>query len=151
MKSKITPAVAAGCVCAAALLLSQPAPREQVGPLPTGGFLLNSGWRLDPVGKQVDLSTFPMASALTPDGKHLLVLNGGFRPPSVSVLDVASGAVTGQVPVTDGWLGLAISPKGDRVYVGGGSSAALFEFSLANGSLTATRAFPVLGQQKPTN
>src|SRR5437868_1807486 len=122
----------------AVLLSSQPAPREQVGPLPTGGFLLNSGWRLDPVGKQVELSTFPMASALTPDGKHLLVLNGGYRPPSVSVIDVASGAVTGQVPVTDGWLGLAISPKGDRVYVGGGSAAAVFEFSLANGVLTAT-------------
>ena len=47
--------------------------------------------------------------------------------------------------MTDGWLGLAISPKGDRVYVGGGSAAAVFEFSLANGVLTAARTFPILG------
>src|SRR3954449_9216679 len=109
MKSIIRPAVAVGFIGLAALLSSQPAPREQVGPLPTGGFLLNSGWRLDPAGKQVDLSTFPMASALTPDGRRLLVLNGGYRPPSVSVIDIASGTVTGRAPVTDGWLGLAIA------------------------------------------
>ena len=64
-----------------ALLSSQPAPRERVGPLPDGAFLLNSGWRLAPVGKQVPLDTFPMATALSPDGKYLLVLNGGYRPP----------------------------------------------------------------------
>src|ERR1035437_1014861 len=33
-------------VSLAMLLVSQPAPREQVGPLPNGGFLLSSGWRL---------------------------------------------------------------------------------------------------------
>ena len=68
----------------AALLSSQPAPRERVGPLPDGSFLLNSGWRLAPAGKQVPLDTFPMATALSPDGKYLLVLNGGYRPPSCS-------------------------------------------------------------------
>src|SRR4051812_39245891 len=151
MNTKMMPALATGCVCLVALLSSQTAPREQVGPLPTGGFLLNSGWRVDAVGRQVPLSTFPMASALTRDGKHLLVLNGGHRPPSVSVIDTATGTVTGSVPVTDGWLGLAIAPAGDRVYVGGGSAAAVFEFSLEAGVLKATRAFPILGAAKPGN
>ena len=138
------------CLRSRRLLSSQSTPREQVGPLPTGGFLLNSGWRLDPAGKQVPLSTFPMSSALTPDGKHLLVLNGGYRPPTISVIDTASGAVTGSVPVTDAWLGLAISPRGDRVYVGGGSAAAVFEFSLQNGALTQPARFRFSAQQKPT-
>ncbi len=150
MRLSIGPVVAVGCISLAALLSSQPTPREQVGPLPTGGFLLNSGWRLDPAGKQVALSTFPMASVLTPDGKHLLVLNGGYRPPSISVMDATTGAVTGTVPVTDAWLGLAITSRGDRVYAGGGSAAAVFEFSLEGGVLKATRAFPVLGEKKPT-
>jgi YVTN family beta-propeller protein len=152
MKLTLGPILAIGGVVFAAILGSQPKPREQVGPLPTGGFLLNSGWRVDPVGKQVELSTFPMASALTPDGKHLLVLNGGYRPPSVSVVDAATGTVTGSERVADGWLGLAISPRGDRVYVGGGSAAAVFELSLENGVLKATRPFPVLGPQgRPGN
>jgi YVTN family beta-propeller protein len=124
-----------------ALLSSQPAPREQVGPLPGGSFLLSSGWRVDPVGRQIPLDTFPMSSALSPDGKYLLVLNGGYKPPTVSVIDTASGSVTGSVPVADGWLGLAFSPKGDMVYVGGGSQAAIFEFAFANGKLTPARTF----------
>src|SRR5439155_13695736 len=72
----------------AALLVSQPAPREQVGPLHSGGFLLNSGWRLRPAGNQVAVGTLPMSTALSPDGKFLLVLNGGLHPPTVRIEDV---------------------------------------------------------------
>ncbi len=144
-------ALAIGIFLVAAILGSQPAPREQVGPLPGGGFLLNSGWVVDPVGRQVQLDTLPMASALTPDGKHLLVLNGGYKPPSVSVIETATGRVTGSVPVADGWLGLAISAKGDMVYVGGGAKASIFEFSLANGVLTPARTFVVVPQAQRGN
>src|SRR5947209_8607830 len=84
MKNWILPT---GCVFLAALLSSQPAPREQVGPLPGGGFLLNSGWKLDPVGKQIPLDTLPMTSVLTPDGKHMVLLNAGYRPPSIMAID----------------------------------------------------------------
>src|ERR1035437_9587428 len=133
-----------------ALVSSQPAPRERVGPLPDGSFLLNSGWRLAPVGKQVPLDTFPMATALSPDGKYLLVLNGGYRPPSVSVIEAASARVVSSVPVVDGWLGLAFAPKGDRGYVGGGSRAAVFEFSFAGGKLTPARTFPVVPPDQRT-
>src|ERR1035441_43005 len=141
-------ALAVAFLALVAMLGSQPAPREQVGPLPGGAFLLNSGWRVDPVGRQVPLDTLPMSSALTPDGKYLLVLNGGWKPPSVSVIETASGNVKGSVPVADGWLGLAISPAGDRVYVGGGQKASIFEFALADGVLTPARTFVVVPQEQ---
>lgn len=131
-----------------AVLCSQPAPREQVGPLPDGGFLLNSGWRLSPAGKQIPLDTFPMSTALSPDGQYLLVLNGGYKPPSVSVLEAATGREIKRVPVADGWLGLTFSPKGDRVYVGGGSRAAVFEFTFAGGVLEPARTFTVVPPDK---
>jgi YVTN family beta-propeller protein len=135
---------------AAALLCSQPAPREQVGPLPGGAFLLNSGWRLAPAGKQVPLDTFPMATALSPDGRYLLVLNGGYNPPTISVLEAATGNQINRVPVADGWLGLTFTPKGDRVYVGGGSQASVFEFSFENGVLKRTRTFTVVPADQRT-
>ena len=142
--------MAAALVSLAAILSSQPvAPKEQVGPLADGGFLLNSGWRLDPAGKQVPLDTLPMSTALSPDGKYLLVLHCGYRPPSIAVLDAATGAVVGTTPVPDGWLGLAFAPQSDRVYVGGGARAAVFEFTLADGKLTAGRTFQ-LATGKPT-
>ncbi|MEK7406632.1 MAG: bifunctional YncE family protein/alkaline phosphatase family protein [Acidobacteriota bacterium] len=133
--------MSAGLALAAILALAQ----EQVGPLAGGGYLLNSGWRLRPAGRQVTLDTLPMATALAPDGKHLLVLNGGYNPPSISVLDAAAGREIGRAAVADGWLGLALAPKGDRVYVGGGSQAAVFEFSFAGGKLAAERTFAVAG------
>jgi len=132
-------------------LVSQPAPPERVGPLAGGGFLLNSGWRLAPAGTQVPLDTFPMSSAISPDGRYLLVLNGGYNPPSISVLDTASVSEIGRVPVADAWLGLAFSPKGDRVYAGGGSRASVFEFTFSQGVLQPARTFVVVPEDKRTN
>jgi len=138
-------ALAAAAISAAAVLSSQNAPRERVGPLPDGAFLLNSGWRLQPAGKQVPLDTFPMSTALSRDGKYLLVLNGGYKPPTISVIDTAAAKVVSSTRVADGWLGLAFAPHSDRVYVGGGSQAAVFEFTLnADGTLTPGRTFEVV-------
>ncbi len=135
----------------AALLISQPAAREQPGPLPNGGFLLNTGWRLQPAGKQVPVDTLPMTSVVSPDGRYLLVLNCGYNPPSISVIDVASTRELSRTKVADAWLGLTFSPKGDFVYAGGGSRAAVYEFSFRNGALAATRTFPVVAEDKRTN
>ena len=38
---------------------------EKVGPLPDGGFLLNSGWTIRPAGQQVPVDTFPMSFRMT--------------------------------------------------------------------------------------
>jgi YVTN family beta-propeller protein len=131
----------------AVILTSQTPPREQVGFQADGSFLLNSGWRIHPVGMQVPVDTFPMASAVTPDKKYLLVLNGGYNPPSVSTIDIAAGKEVSRAAVPDGWLGLTMTKAGDKVYVGGGSKAAVYEFSLSNGSLTPSRVFPVVAEK----
>ncbi len=131
-------------VAAAAVLVSQPAPREQIGPLRDGSFLLNSGWRLKPAGTQVAVDTLPMSSVLSPDGRYLLVLNGGYNPPSISVIELASSREVSRTRVPDGWLGLAFAPSGDVLYVGGGSQAAVFEFSFSAGKLEARRTLAVV-------
>jgi DNA-binding beta-propeller fold protein YncE len=124
---------------------TQPVPREQVGVLPNGGFLLSSGWRVKPAGAQIPLDTMPMSSALSPDGKFLLILNGGYKPPSVSVLDTKDGHEMGRTPVPDAWLGLTLSSNGRLLWVGGGSKASIFEYSFdENGKLLPTRAFEVV-------
>jgi DNA-binding beta-propeller fold protein YncE len=137
-------ALAAVPIVIAAVLGSQPVPREQVGPLPGGGFLLNSGWRLDPAGKQIPLDTLPLSTALSPDGKYLLVLNCGYKPPSISVIEIASGSVVSTTPVPDAWLGLAFAPHSDLLYVGGGPRASIYEFRFAAGKLTPARTFPIV-------
>ncbi len=132
-------------IAAAFLSSSQPPPREQVGPLADGGFLLNSGWRVKPAGTQVPLDTLPMSSVLSKDGRFLIVLNGGYNPPSLSVLDTKDGHEIGRTPVTDAWLGLSLAPNGRTLWVGGGSQASVYEFSFdENGKLAPTRTFEMV-------
>jgi DNA-binding beta-propeller fold protein YncE len=124
---------------------SQDSPQKRVGPLPDGGFLLNSGWVLRPAGTQVPVDTFPMSQAASTDGRYLVVLNGGYNPPSLSVIDVAQKKEIGHTRVPDAWLGLTMGPN-NLLYVGGGSLGTVYEFALdpASGALTKKREFPAL-------
>lgn len=93
-------------------------------------------------GQQVSLDTFPMSAKLSPDGRFLLVLHSGTAKPSVQVLDAKTLEKRSRVEVPDAWLGLAISPNGKNVYVSGGATASIFEFSLSNqGELQPARTF----------
>jgi len=141
------PALLILCV---SVLCSQPSGREQVGKLPDGSFLLATGWRIKPAGRQIPLDTLPMSTALSKDGKYLLVLNGGYRPPSISVIAVDGMKETTRVPVADGWLGLTFSPDGGKVYVGGGSKYGVFEFSFSPaGELKPVRQIEIAPGAKP--
>jgi DNA-binding beta-propeller fold protein YncE len=108
-----------------------------------GWFVLNSGWGINPAGKQIDLDTFPMHSALSANGKYLLVLNAGYNHPSVSVIDVAAQRELHRVPVPDAWLGLTFGPDDASVYIGGGSKASVdeFKFNSDTGELSPARTF----------
>ena len=138
-------------VICAGVLCSQPGWQERVGKQPDGSFLLSNGWRLKPAGTQIPLDTLPMSSALSKDGKFLLVLNGGYKPPSISVLTADSPHEISRVPVADAWLGLTFSPDGSKVYVGGGSKATVFEFTFSSaGELKPAREMIVAPADKRT-
>jgi DNA-binding beta-propeller fold protein YncE/phospholipase C len=138
-------ALAVAALCAMSwMLTSQPAPPERVGPRQDGSVLLNTGWMLRPAGRQVPLSTLPMTSVLSKDGKYLLVLHGGYLPPSITVLETKTMSEVSTTPVADAWLGMTLSPNGTMLYVGGGSTATVYEFGFADGTLTPARSFPVV-------
>src|SRR5579884_3888390 len=143
--------ICAGAAAVAIALISQTSQREQVGPLPDGSYLLNSGWRVKPAGTQIPLDTLPMSCALSKNGKYLAVLNGGYHPPSISIIDVTAEREIRRVPVADAWLGLTFSPDGRTLWVGGGSTASIFEFKFDeddDGRLTPGRTFALV--QNPT-
>ncbi|HEU5021701.1 MAG TPA: YncE family protein [Bryobacteraceae bacterium] len=99
---------------------------------------------------QIPVETFPMSAAATRDGKYLLVLSAGEHPPAVSVIDIAAQKEVSRMPVPDAWLGLAISKSADKVYVGGGARAAVFEFGFSNGELKPARMFPLVAEKART-
>jgi len=91
----------------------------------------------------VPLDPYPMAALATRDGKYALVLQAGTQPPSIRVFDTTTWQESSRSPVPDAWLGLTFSRDEKFVYVGGGASAAVYEFAFANGKLTPARTFPV--------
>ena len=148
MKLSSRIALVAGALAAAGLLVSQPGAPETVGPRPGGAFLLNSGWLLKPAGRQVPLNTGPQASALSPGGKYLAILQGGYLPPSVSLHDPKTLAEISRIILPDAWLGLAFAPKGNLLYVGGGSRSTVYELAITPESkLELRRQFVVVPEK----
>jgi DNA-binding beta-propeller fold protein YncE len=122
--------------------------RAKVGPLPQGGYLLNSGWRITPAGKDIPLGTLPMSHALSPDGRYLAVLNGGFERPSISVIDLTAEHEVSRISIEDGWRGLIFSASGEKLYAGNGGRATVGEFAFDNGNLTSQRKFQLCPGEK---
>ena len=113
--------------------------RAKVGPLPQGGYMQNTGWRINAAGRNIPLGTLPMSHALSPDGRYLAILNGGFERPSVSVIDLRDEHEVSRIAIEDGWRGLAFSPSGNKLYAGNGGRPTITEITFNNGNLTAQR------------
>lgn len=130
--------------------LAQESAPERVGPLPGNRFRLSSGAILEPAGKQIPLSTFPMATAVSPDGRHLVVLHGGYKKPSLAVLSLPSLTTIATREIDDGWLGLTFAPGGSGLlYVSGGSRACVYEFRLSDrGALEPRRTFTLVAAEQ---
>src|SRR5215831_12146153 len=111
------------------------------------GFVLNTGWRIQPAGTDIPLSTLPMSHALSPDGRWVAVLNGGYNPASVSLIDPTSARVVASVEIGDGWRGLAFSRSGNALYAGNGARGSISEISV-DGGLTAQRKTDLFAGEK---
>jgi len=112
---------------------------------------LANGWLVRPAGRQIETGGFPMAAVLSPDRKYLVALDAGLQQPSLVVLETTEWRVASRTPIPDGWLGLTFNARGDRLYVGGGAQAAVFEFTFQDGKLAPARSFSVVDPAKRTS
>ncbi|MDE0105301.1 MAG: YncE family protein [Bryobacterales bacterium] len=133
-----TTLTAAGLL-ACGLLAGAGEPR--LGRQPDGSILLPTGQRLTPAGEQLATASLPIAVEPSNDGRYLLVLQAGYETPVLSAIDVETNALTGQAELADAWLGLAIHPSGERIYVGGGIRGSVWELSFGDGALRHAREF----------
>ncbi|MEZ5364861.1 MAG: bifunctional YncE family protein/alkaline phosphatase family protein [Bryobacterales bacterium] len=123
------------------LLAASLCAQQRVGRLPDGGAILPTGWPLTPAGEQIELGTLPMALELSADGGHAVVLEAGFLPPALSVVDLQSRQAVQSIPLGDAWLGLTANRKKTKFYVGGGASGNVLELDWKDGKLAPGRQF----------
>jgi YVTN family beta-propeller protein len=99
---------------------------------------------LTPQGKQITVAPHPYGLTISPDGKIAVTANSGTSPLSITIIrnilsekpdiqQVPEGAKTDAGVIESVFMGLAISPDNQTVYVGGGQSNKIYLFNLADG------------------
>ena len=108
--------------------MAQEAPRY-AGPT-DNGFLLPNGWTLKPAGDHIPLPDLPLNIIPLADSRHVLASTAGYNSHDLSLIDLDSRKVVKHQTVKQSWFGLAIHPKGDRIWWSGGGGNLLHEFRL---------------------
>ncbi|MCC6858502.1 MAG: beta-propeller fold lactonase family protein, partial [Bryobacterales bacterium] len=89
----------------------------------------------------------PLGMVLSPDGSRLAVVTGSnFAPRALHILDARRAALLGTVPIGNSFVGVAFSPDGRRLYVGGGASDEVIVLGeRADGKFERMDKFPIPG------
>ena len=125
-------------------IISAPAERQYTSIDRSGTTIIPNGRQLTPQGQQIEVAPHPYGLTLSPDGSVAVTANSGVRPFSISIIrDVTSknpsvqqvppGARTDKGILAAVFMGLAISPDNQKLYVGGGQEGKVFVFGLSNG------------------
>ena len=87
--------------------------------------LLPNGWRIDPAGRHIGVGTLPLAVVQSPDGCCAVVTSNGYATPTITVVDIERMQARQVFETGNGWLGLAWSPDGKRLYSSAGNDNAI--------------------------
>jgi YVTN family beta-propeller protein len=127
--------------------VNDPALRQSPGLRPNKNLLFN-GWGITPAGEHVTMSDMPLKLIVSPDGKILLAVSGGYNDTGLTILNTAEKRVVQFAPLKQSWNGLAFTKDGKRVLVSGGGSGLIHVFKYENGAATPEKSVrPVPGSR----
>ena len=93
-----------------------------VGRQPNGSVLLPNGQLITPAGAQIEVNDRPLGIAMSPDGTQAAVATASnFAPRALHIIDLAAQAVVQTLSIGNSFVGVAYSPDGNTLYVGGGA------------------------------
>jgi YVTN family beta-propeller protein len=118
------------------------------GPQGAGVTLLPNGWRIAPAGQHLDVGDLPLAMALHPDGRHLVITNNGWSEPSLRVVDLTRRQVVQYLELDHAWLGLAWHPDGRRLFSSGAADNTVRELAWHGERLKPLREIRLAPPQK---
>src|SRR4051794_35162623 len=104
-------------VTVGAALVAPPALAD--GPIGPSLSITGNGRHLRPAGAMVTVGDFPMAGAITPDGRFYWAVDAGHGHNDVRIVDVAGRRVVQTLPLPGAGWGIAIAPDGRHAYVPG--------------------------------
>src|ERR1019366_9379942 len=98
-----------------------------------GSVLLHNQWSIRPAGRQVQLGALPDNIAVHPQGKFAAVLDCGYGPNEVIVVDLNSAKIVSRAAVSNSFYGMAFSANGSELFCSGGSDEAIHRFDFLYG------------------
>jgi YVTN family beta-propeller protein len=126
------------------IVLSAPAGNKLTSINKDGITIIPNGRLLTPAGKNLIVAPHPFGLALSNNGEIAVTANSGVRPLSISIINnLTSSPEIIQVPhgysnnagvLESVFMGLAISPLNDKVYVAAGQDNSILVFDLKTGN-----------------
>src|SRR5262245_15769972 len=126
--------------------------RVLVGVQQDGSIVVPNGQTLTPTGTHIEVNDRPLGMVVSPNGSLLAVVTGSnFRPRALHIIDLNTRTLKQTIAIANSFVGVAFSPAGDTIYVGGGASNDVKIFkSDANGVFAANGTIPVSGGAEPS-
>ena len=111
---------------------------------PQGKTIIPNGRIITPAGNTVRIAPHPYGLTLSPNGKIAVTANSGNRPFSISIIEdlyeknpsvrqIPEGALNDEDLLGAVFMGIAISPDNEMVYVSGGQENKIYGFHLKSG------------------
>lgn len=125
-------------------IISAPAGERYTAIDPEGQTVIPNGRILTPAGKNILVAPHPYGLVLSPDGNTAITANSGTSPLSITILrnilsdhpevqQVPPGPSTDRGVLASVFMGLAVSPDNQTVYVAGGQENRIYRFDLESG------------------
>jgi YVTN family beta-propeller protein len=116
-----------------------------VGAQRDGRFVVPNGQLLTPAGTHIPVNDRPLGLVLSPDRRLLAVVTGSnFSARALHLIDVETRTLKQTVGISNSFVGVAFSPTGDRIYVGGGAANDVKIFAAApDGTFAAAGTIPI--------
>ncbi|MBI1746379.1 MAG: bifunctional YncE family protein/alkaline phosphatase family protein [Acidobacteria bacterium] len=93
-----------------------------VGEQPDGSFIVPTGQAITPAGDPIEVNDRPLGMAVSSDGNLLIVVTGSnFAARRIHVIDTEAHSITQSISIGDSFVGVALSPDDQWLYVGGGN------------------------------
>jgi YVTN family beta-propeller protein len=122
-----------------------------VGVQHDGSILVPNGQLLTPAGTHIEVNDRPLGMVVSPDGSLLAVVTGSnFSSRALHLIDVQTRTLKQTIGIANSFVGVAFSPAGDTIYVGGGPSNDVKIFKATNGVFAAAGTIPVSGGPQPS-
>jgi YVTN family beta-propeller protein len=124
---------------------------QQVGVQQNGDIVVPTGLRLTPAGTQIEVNDRPLGMVVSPDGSLLAVVTGSnFASRALHLIDIQTRTLRQTIAISNSFVGVAFSPDGGTIYVGGGASNDVKIFKATAGVFAAAGTIPISGGPQPS-